>query len=113
MTIRKYQETTSKQKHPEKTHRPTQVSGITAIPFEATPQEVFRLAVEVEQIDERETKTGNPYYFVQCRDEEGMTFSVVVWDSQWSRLQGRVQEGAKLELGVRVPKEGYTAFNLA
>jgi DNA polymerase III alpha subunit len=109
MNIRKYQANNKTQK----TTGSTQVSGISAIPFEATPQELFRLTVEVEQIDERETKTGNPYYFVQCRDEEGMQFSVVVWASQYARIQSKAQRGATLAIDIRVPKEGYSAFTLA
>lgn len=109
MTIRKYKE----QKPHQRQSGPIQVSGISAIPFEATPEEVFRLTVEVEQIDERETTSRSPYYFLQCLDEEEMAFSVVVWSSQWARLQGRVKDGAKLEIDVRVPREGYSAFNLA
>ena len=90
-----------------------EVNGISGIPFEATPAERFRLAVDVERVCERETKTGEPCYFLSCRDAEGLTFSVVVWESQWSRFQGRLKEGGKATLDVRVPKEGFSAFTLA
>lgn len=92
---------------------PTQVNDISAIPFDATPAERFRLSVDVERVHERETKAGDPCYFLSCRDAEGMTFSVVVWHSQWSRFQGRLKEGSKVTLDVRVPKEGFSAFTLA
>jgi DNA polymerase III alpha subunit len=91
----------------------TEVNGISGIPFEATPAERFRLSVDVQRVCERETKTGEPCYFLSCRDAEGLTFSVVVWESQWSRFQGRLKEGSKATLDVRVPKEGFTAFTLA
>jgi DNA polymerase III alpha subunit len=91
----------------------TEVSGVCGIPCEATPAERFRLIVDVERVCERETKAGDPCYFLSCRDAEGMTFSVVVWESQWSRYQGRLKEGSKATLDVRVPKEGFSAFTLA
>ncbi len=111
MTIRKCPNNNTTQQ--QKSSGPTQVSGITEIPFEASSKDVFRLTVEIEQIDERRTKTDQPYYFLQCRDEEGMEFSVVVWSSQFARHQGHMKEGAKLEIDIRLPGEGYTAFSLA
>ena len=46
-------------KQVENTHAgPTQVSGISGIPFEATSLDIFCLTVEVDQVIERETKTG-------------------------------------------------------
>jgi DNA polymerase III alpha subunit len=101
------------QQHQEARSGPTQVNGISDIPFEATPAHRFRLTIDVERVYERETKAGDPCYFLSCRDAEGMTFSVVVWDSQWSRFQGRLKEGSKVTLDVRVPKEGFSAFTLA
>jgi DNA polymerase III alpha subunit len=92
---------------------PIQVNGISGIPFEATSQDIFRLLVDVEEVIERETKTGNPYYFLQCRDEEGMMLSVIVWDWQWANLEGQMEEGTKLELDVKAPKQGFSAFTLA
>jgi DNA polymerase III alpha subunit len=112
MTIHKHQQKTTQQRKND-TSGPIYASGISSIPFEATPQDIFRLTVDVEQVFERETKTGSPYFFLSCRDEEGMTFSVVVWDSQWARIQGRMKEGANVEINIRVPNEGYSAFNLA
>jgi hypothetical protein len=90
-----------------------EVKGISGIPFKATPQDRFCLNVDVEQVFERETKAGEPCYFLHCRDTEGIKFSIVCWEWQWARLQGRAEEGAKLEVVVRVPKEGYSAFTLA
>lgn len=91
----------------------TQVESIAAIPCEATQAERFRLTVGVERICERPTKTGDPCYFLNCRDAQGMTFSVVCWDWQWTQFGGRVAEGATLPLDVRVPKDGFSAFTLA
>jgi DNA polymerase III alpha subunit len=91
----------------------TTVGGISHIPFEATPNERFRLTVAVERVYERTTKAGEPCYFLSCRDEEAMVFSVVVWEWQWARFQGGVEEGTTLALDVRVPKEGFSAFTLA
>ena len=91
----------------------TEVSGISSIPFEATPAERFRLTVDVERVYERETKTGDPCFFLLCRDAEGLAFSVVVWESQWSRFQGRLKEGDKVTLDVRVPRGDFSAFTLA
>jgi len=107
-----FRETASRQKKRQNAS-PTQVNGISGIPFETTPEERFRLTVDVERVCEQETKDGAPCYFLACRDAEGMTFSVVVWDSQWSRIQGQVEKGSKLAIDVRVPKEGYSAFTMA
>jgi DNA polymerase III alpha subunit len=111
---KQFQEKASTQTQRQKAQNdPTEVNGISDIPFEATQEERFRLTVDVAQVIERETKTGSPCYFVNCRDSEGMSFAIVVWDSQWARLQGQVKEGAALALNVRVPKEGFSAFMLA
>jgi len=104
----------NKQKQDQNAHAgPTQVNGISGIPFDAKPEDQYRLTVDVEQVIERETKTGNPYFFLQCRDEEGMMFSVIVWDWQWARLEGQMEEETKLELNIRAPKQGFSAFTLA
>lgn len=91
---------------------PTEVNGIFGIPTDATPEERFRLTVDIERIHERETKSGDPCYFLNCRDSERMAISIVVWESQWSRFQEQMKEGSKVTLDVRVPKEGYSAFGL-
>lgn len=93
--------------------QPTQVTDISSIPFKATSQDRFRLTVDVEQFFVRTTKTGEPCYFLHCRDAEGYKFSIVCWEWQWARLQGRVEEGAKLEVVVCVPKNGFSAFTIA
>jgi DNA polymerase III alpha subunit len=106
-------EETKRQKQPQKKRPgPTEVSGVCGIPTDATPEERFRLTVDLERVCERETKAGDPCYFLNCRDVEGMAISVVVWESQWSRFQGRLKEGITVTLDVRVPKEGYSAFGL-
>ena len=109
-----YRKKASRHKQRQKTHAgATQVNAISGIPFEATPDERFRLTVEVERVCERETKAGDPCYFLSCRDTEGMTFSLVVFDSQWSNFQESVVVGSMQTLDVRVPKEGFSSFTLA
>ena len=103
-----------KQAQDQNTHATaTKITGISGIPFGATSLDTIRLAVDVEEVIERETKTGNPYYFLQCRDQEGMMFSVIVWNWQWQRLQGQIEEATKLDLNLHPPKENYSAFTLA
>ena len=92
---------------------PTEVNGISGIPDEATQSERFRLVVDVDRVCERETKAGEPCYFLSCRDAEDEHFCIVVWESQWSRFQDRLKEGSQLSLDMRVPKEGFSAFTLA
>ena len=92
---------------------PTPVDGICHIPCDASSKERFQLTAVVERVCKRETKDAAPCYFLSCRDAETMTFSVVVWDSQWSRFQDKATEGANLTLDLRVPKEGCSAFTLA
>ncbi len=104
----------SRQRQRQKPHAgPTEVSGISEIPFEATPDDRFRLTVEVERVYERTTKAGDPCYFLSCRGADGMMFSVVCWDWQWARFQGQVEEGVNLALDVRAPRDGFSAFTLA
>lgn len=92
---------------------PTPVDGIADIPMEATPRQTFRLVVEVTKVYERSTKTGDPCFFLSCRDSKGKSFSVVVWNTQMESLQDELEERAKMTLDVRVPKDGFTAFTLA
>jgi hypothetical protein len=89
------------------------VQRLRDIPMEATPQDVFRLPVEVVRADEREARNGKPCYFLLLRDAEGLQFSVVCWDWQWERLQGRAYPGAKAALDVKVPADGFNSFTLA
>lgn len=92
---------------------PTEVSGISDIPFEAKHENRFRLTVDVEKVVERTTKAGEPCYFLHCRDADGISFSVVCWEWQWARLQGRVEEGTNHTFDVKVPRNGFSAFTLA
>ena len=108
-----YEQFRAQKKHQKTRSGPTEVSGISGIPFEASPEDRFRLTVDVERVYERTTKAGEPCYFLHCRDAERIKFSVVCWDWQWARFQGRVEEGTKLALDVRVPKGGFSAFSLA
>jgi DNA polymerase III alpha subunit len=102
------------QKQQRKAHAsPTEVDGISGIPFEAKYEDRFRLTVDVERVFERTTKAGDPCYFLHCRDADGIIFSVICWESQWVRFQGRVKEGTNLTLDVRVPTGGFSAFTLA
>ena len=82
------------------------------IPIDAVPHVLYRLAVEVVRITERVTRAGSPCWFLSCRDAEGLTLDVVVWETQMARFQGRLVEGASMILTVRPPKEGYSAFTL-
>ena len=70
------------------------------------------MTLDIERVHERETKAGDPCYFVNCRDSEGMAMSIVVWESQWSRIQEQMKVGSKVTLDVRVPRDGYSAFSL-
>lgn len=92
---------------------PAEVKGLSGIPFKAKPEDRFRMTVDVEQFFERTTKAGEPCYFLHCRDAEGIKFSIVCWEWQWARFQGRVEKGAKMKVVVRVPKDGFSAFTLA
>jgi single-stranded DNA-binding protein len=67
----------------------------------------------VVRVYERTTKAGEPCYFLKCQDAQASTFSVVVWDWQWERLQEQITEGSRITVDVRVPREGYSAFTLA
>ena len=107
---RKIQKKAKSQTSHQKT--PTHISSISDIPIQATPHEVYRITVEVERIHERETKTGETCYFLNCRDQQGMSFSVVVWESQWSRFNGDFEEGSEQTIDVRSPKDGYSAYTL-
>jgi hypothetical protein len=91
----------------------TSVRCLSDIPPEATPQQVFRLPVEVMRVDEREARNGNLCYFLQVRDDEGLRFSIVCWSSQWIRLRGRITVGQRATLAVKVPAGDYSAFTLA
>lgn len=91
----------------------TPVSGINEIPDEATGDQAFRLTVDVLRITERCTSTGEPCYFLSVRDNDGVRFSVVAWESQWAKLEEQVIEGEKATLDVRVPVDGYASFTLA
>jgi hypothetical protein len=97
---------------PNPSGAPTSVQSLRDIPPEATPRSVFRLPVEVLKVDERETSTGKPCYFLNVRDADGLHFSVVCWDWQWERLRGRAYPGVKAALDVRVPADGYNSFTL-
>ena len=96
-----------------KTPRAHQIKGINDIPYDATPIDRFRINVDVERVFERTTSAGDPCYFLSCKDTEGTFFSVVCWEWQYSRFQGRVLEGKNLEIDVKVPKEGYEAYTMA
>lgn len=92
---------------------PIPVDGISGIPIDAIPKDIFSLTVEVVEIIEKTTKTDDPYYFVHCRDSEGIKFCVVCWSHQWVRFRGAITEGASIALAVSVPKSGYSAYSLA
>jgi hypothetical protein len=87
------------------------VRALSEISPHATPDELFRIEVEVLRIVERETQTAQPCYFLTVKDEEEAKFSIVVWESQMD--QGVVAEGKIVTLDVRVPKQPYTSFTLA
>jgi len=89
------------------------VRALSEISPHATPDDVFRIEVEVVRIVERETKTAEPCYFVACKDEEEARFSVVVWESQMDEIKTVVAEGKMVTLEVRVPKPPFSAFTLA
>ena len=102
-----------KQQPAEPGSGPTSVQSLSAIPAEATPRQVFRLPVDVVRVDERETKGGEPCYFLHVRDADGLRFSIVCWVSQWGRLQERVTVGRQATLDVKVPADGFDSFTLA
>ena len=54
-----------------------------------------------------------PCYFISVRDGDGVRFSIVAWASQWPKLEGKVIEGGRATLDVRVPVDGHTSFTLA
>lgn len=103
-------------RHPESTERSTRiktVQGLSDIPTDATPRQAFRLKVEVCKVTEQVTRNGDPCFFLDVRDADGLRFPIIVWDWQMARFQGAVAEGQTITLDVRVPKDGYQAFNLA
>jgi len=93
-------------------------SGVSSIPclsdisLDATPQDAFSLGVRIEDVAERETKNGDPYYFVNVRDGENVRFAIIVWQWQWARLGALLVEGAEVVVNVRLPEKGYSAFSL-
>lgn len=89
------------------------VRALSEISPHATPDEVFRIEVEVVRIVERETQTAQPCYFLACKDEDEARFSIVVWESQMAEIKGSVNEGSIVTLEVRVPKPPFSAFTLA
>lgn len=88
------------------------VRSLSEISPHATPDEVFRIEVEVVRIVEQETRSGQPCYFLACKDEKEARFSVVVWEAQMDEIKTLVAEGKIVTLKVRVPKEGYSAFTI-
>lgn len=93
--------------------KPTSVQSLDNIPPEATPADVYRLPVEVVRIDERETKTGDPCYFLHVKDSDGLRFSVVCWEAQWPKVRERVTVGQQATLDVKVPAGDHSSFTLA
>lgn len=89
------------------------VRGLGDIPPDATPRQSFRLQVEVLRITEQETRNGDPCYFFDLRDADGVRFPVVVWDWQMAKFGGAAAEGKTVVMDVRVPKEGFHSFTLA
>jgi hypothetical protein len=89
------------------------VRSLSEIPPEAASDDVFRLPVEVVRVDERETRNGDPCYFLNVRDAMGVKFAIVCWDWQWAALRGGIDEGKSATLDVRVPADGYRSFRLA
>jgi hypothetical protein len=83
----------------------TQVDGIAGIYLDGTQAERFRLSVDVELVVERETKAGKACFFLDCRDAESMTGRLSVREWQWSRVRGRLKEGNKLTLDLRLPRD--------
>lgn len=92
---------------------PTSVQSLSDIPPEAAPEDVFRLPVDVVRVDERETRTGDPCYFLNVRDANGVRFSVVCWDWQWAVVRPGVVQGEPATLDVLVPGDGFRSFRLA
>jgi DNA polymerase III alpha subunit len=91
----------------------TQVAGILDIPPEATPEQRFRLVATITKIIKQCTKAGDDCYFLHCHDDDKTRFDLVLWRWQYEQLQGEVVEGVSLQVDVRVPKDGYSAFTLA
>ena len=92
---------------------PAVVRSLSDIPLEAAPSDVFRLAVAVVRVDERETRNGDPCYFLNVRDAMGVKFSIVCWDWQWAAVRDGIDEGRPATLDVRVPADGFRFFRLA
>jgi DNA polymerase III alpha subunit len=89
------------------------VQGLCDIPPAATPLQVFRLQVEVCKVTERVTRNGDPCFFLDVRDTEGLRFPVIVWDWQMAKFRETFSEKETVVMDVRVPKEGFHAFTLA
>ena len=92
---------------------PQTVASIDDIPEAATCDQSFRITVEIVQIAERVTKTNEPCYFLNVKDDAGLSFSIVAWQAQWETLDGIVTEGGKTTFDVQVPGRGHSAFTLA
>jgi DNA polymerase III alpha subunit len=91
----------------------TAVRSLSEIPEDVTPDKVYRIEVEVLRIVERDTKTDDVCYFLSCRDEDNVRFSIVVWEVQMDEMRESVEEGKVVIVDVKVPKPGYSAFTLA
>jgi hypothetical protein len=93
-------------------------SGVSPIPclsdisLDAAPHDAFGLSVRIEDVAERETKNGDPYYFVNVRDGESVRFAIIVWQWQWARFGALLVDGAEVVVNVRLPVKGYSAFSL-
>jgi hypothetical protein len=109
----KLKQSDRKRKTRATTGSPTSVRSLSEIPIAAKHDEMFRIEVEIERITERTTSSDEPCYFIACRDEEGQSFSIVVWHAQMDELEGTVDEGMHVSFDVRVPKPNYTSFTLA
>ena len=92
---------------------PAIVQSLRDIPQEAAPDDVFRLPVDVVRVDERETRNGDPCYFLNVRDAKGVRFAVVCWDWQWAAVRDGIAEGTPATLDVRVPVDGFRSFRLS
>jgi hypothetical protein len=107
-----FQNNKPKRKHAHAAADARPVRALSEISPHATPDEVFRIEVEVLRIVERETKTAEPCYFLACKDEDEGRFSVVIWESQMGELKGILDESKIVTLDVRVPKQPFTSLTI-
>lgn len=83
------------------------VASYSDIPDDASSNDVWSIEVEIFAIDEQIARTGRPYRFLQTRDSNGDTNSVVDW-----KCDKEIEVDETYFLHVRCPVKNYPAFTL-